>query len=446
MGIGALAKDTGTTGTTGLKPRLEAAFHLQSVLEGKPFAPIGVDRIADPRDRALANRLVTLALRRHGQMSTILSRTLDKGVPQRAGILEAVLRIGIAQLLYSDDIPAHSALHLAVESARRHRHAARYDRLVNGVLRNVQRRAAEFSELPPESLIPDWLGDQWRAAYGAEAVERFIAALLEGAPLDLTFKVPDPDLAAALGAAHVLGPTFRLMGRDAAIVDLPGFAEGKWWVQDVSAAIPARLLGARPGEKVLDLCAAPGGKTAQLAAAGADVVALDISAERMERVSANLSRLGLSAECVVADALDYAPGPVFDAILLDAPCSATGTFRRHPEVLWHRDAAGLAGRIEQQRRMLSHAARLLKPGGRLIYCVCSLEAGEGEDLLAWARGAIPGLRCDPIGPDELDGWSAPILDSGALRLTPALDLPGATPGGLDGFFAARLVARDTRQG
>src|SRR5690606_28141394 len=303
-------------------------------------------------------------------------------------------------------------IHLAVESARADKRAGRFDRLVNGALRSIQREAARLLALPAALLIPDWLASRWSAAYGAEAVADFAARLTETPPLDLTLREADAELVAELGGARVLGPSVRLASRDAAVADLPGFAEGKWWVQDVSAAIPARLLGVKPGEKVLDLCAAPGGKTAQLAALGAEVTALDISAERMERVRANLDRLGLSAEIVVGDGLAYSPGPVFDAILLDAPCSATGTFRRHPEVLRHRDEKGIAERVALQRQMLAHAAGLLKPGGRLVYCVCSLEREEGEDHLDWAHSALKELSADPVRPAELDGWAAPIVVGG----------------------------------
>jgi 16S rRNA (cytosine967-C5)-methyltransferase len=408
------------------------------VLEGKPFAPIGSDRLAEGRDRALANRMVTTALRRHGQIDRVLAETLAKGVPQRAGILEAVLRIAIAQLLYMDDIPAHSAIHLAVESARADKRAGRFDRLVNGVLRSIQRDQAKYGNLPDALLIPEWLQSRWRDAYGGPAVEIFAQRLVETPPLDLTLTAPDAELIAALGAERLIGTSARLTSRDAGVADLPGFAEGKWWVQDVSAAIPARLLDVGPGETVLDLCAAPGGKTAQLAAAGAKVTALDISAERMERVAANLDRLGLAAELVVGDALDYGTGPVFDAVLLDAPCSATGTFRRHPEVLWHRNEKGIGERVALQRRMLAHAASLVKPGGRLVFCVCSLEREEGEDQIEWARKALGDFGLDPIAAGELDGWSAPITPEGTVRLTPALDMAG---GGLDGFFMARLAKK-----
>jgi 16S rRNA (cytosine967-C5)-methyltransferase len=425
----------------GLKLRLEAAFHLKSVLEGKPFAPIGPARGAAGRDRALANRMVTTALRRHGQIDAVFKDVLAKGVPQRAGILEAVLRIAIVQLLWLDDIPAHSAIHLGVESARADKRAGRFDKLVNGVLRSVQRQTDQFQALANDTLIPAWLASQWTGTYGADAVVRFAEILVQSPPLDLTLKSPDPDLIAALGGQPVLGPTVRLAERDAAVADLAGFAAGKWWVQDVSAALPARFLNAAAGEKILDLCAAPGGKTAQLASAGAEVTALDISADRMERVRANLDRLGLDAKIVVADALDYAPGPVFDAVLLDAPCSATGTFRRHPEVLLHRNADGIAERVALQRRMLAHATSLLKPGGRLIYCVCSLETDEGEGQLAWVQSNLPTLELVPIGTDELDGWAAPVTPQGVVRLTPAMTLPNDVVGGLDGFFIARFVKR-----
>ncbi len=425
----------------GLKPRLEAAFHLRKVLDGAPFSPITTDRIGDSRDRALANKLVTTALRRQGQISHILGETLAKGVPQRAGILEAVLRLGIAQLLYIEDIPAHSALDLAVDMARADKRAGRFDKLVNGVLRTIQRRADEFAGLSDTLLIPEWLRSRWEAAYGENALAVFAQRLVETPPLDLTLKDVTPQRVEALGGEVVHKTTVRLASRDMAITDLPGFAEGGWWVQDVSAAIPARLLGAQKHKTVLDLCAAPGGKTAQLALAGADVTALDVSEDRMGRVEANLLRLELGAELVVADALAYNPGAIFDGVLLDAPCSSTGTFRRHPEVLWHRDAGGIAERVAMQRKMLAHASGLVKSGGKLVYCVCSLEAEEGEDHLDWIADALPGFEIDPIIPAELDGWSDPILPTGALRLTPATHLPNAVNGGLDGFFAVRLIKK-----
>lgn len=236
----------------------------------------------------------------------------------------------------------------------------------------------------------------------------------------------------------MLGQSVRLETREAAVADLPGFVEGKWWVQDFAASLPALLLDVKSGERVLDLCAAPGGKTAQLAAAGADVTALDISGERMARVSENLARLGLSVEIVIADALDYAPAEKYDAILLDAPCSATGTFRRHPEVILSRDETDIAGRVALQRVLIEKAAGLLKPGGRLVYAVCSLEAEEGEDQLDWVRQALPALAFEPVTPVTIGGWAAAISGEGALRTHPGLAVPGAAGGSMDGFFATRF--------
>lgn len=424
----------------GLKLRLEAAKHLNKALSGAPFNPIGAQTLPEGRERALANRIVTLALRRHGQISHILAQALKKGIPQRSGLLEAVLRTGIAQLLYMDDIPDHSVLHLSVEAARSEKRARRFDRLVNGVLRSVQRERRQNLALPGDLLIPAWIAKKWRDHYGADAVERFISALLEGAPLDLTL-MPDagPGVRDALGGLPTLGNSVRLQTRDASVSDLPGYSEGAWWVQDTAAALPANLLGVRKGERVLDLCAAPGGKTAQLAAMGAEVTALDISDARMERVRENLSRLGLCAELAVGDALTFAPDEKFDAILLDAPCTATGTFRRHPEVLWHTRPEGVADRAGLQQRLLMHAATLLKPGGRLVYCVCSLFSEEGEAHSDWIRAHLPALAPSPISPAELEDWAAPILANGTLRLTPALEVPGPAQGTLDGFFIARFT-------
>jgi 16S rRNA (cytosine967-C5)-methyltransferase len=423
----------------GLKPRLEAAWALRDVLSGKPFAPFSSDKFADSRDRALANRLVTLALRRHGHISIVLDGVLSKGVPSRSGIVEAVLRIGIAQLLWATDIGDHSALHLSVEAVRRDRRAGRFDKLVNGALRNVQREAGRWRALDPVLLFPDWLKSRWADRYGEGMILSFAEALLAGAPLDLTFKSPDEDLARQLGAVPVLGHSCRLETRDAAVGDLPGFAEGQWWVQDVAAALPARLLDVKPGERVLDLCAAPGGKTAQLAAAGARVTALDIAADRMERVGQNLARLGLEAEIVVADALKYSPADKFDAVLLDAPCSATGTFRRHPEVVFSRSEKDIAGRVGLQRALIGKAAGFLKPGGRLLYAVCSLEAEEGEGQLDWAKIALAGFTPAPFAKGDFDGWTAPMTSQGAMRVHPGMTVPGAAGGTLDGFFAMRMV-------
>jgi len=243
----------------------------------------------------------------------------------------------------------------------------------------------------------------------------------------------------ALDAAPVLADTVRITDRDRAVDQLPGFAEGQFWVQDAAAAIPARLLKLPTGARVLDLCAAPGGKTAQLIKAGYAVTALDRDPERVARLEANLRRLGYSAEIVTADALDYRPDRPFDGVLLDAPCSATGTFRRHPEVPWHRNPADIAGRVRLQRQLIEAAAACLNPGGTLIYCVCSLEPEEGEQQAEWA--ASQGLEPMHILAEELDGWAGPVSKSGSIRTHPGLTVPGEKGGTLDGFFIARFRRR-----
>ena len=404
------------------------------MLRGQSFAPFAAGDVADARDRALANRLVTAALRYHGPINQLIGQLLERGLPKKSGRFEAVLRLSLAQLLFRPDLGDHSALFLAGEAMRADPKSQHLIKLINGVLREAQRRRDTVA-VNAGTLFPSQLLDTWRDAYGADAVEAFGRALLEGAPLDLTVKSP----VAALDAAPVWADTVRITDRDRAVDQLPGFAEGQFWVQDAAAAIPARLLKLPAGARVLDLCAAPGGKTAQLIKAGYAVTALDRDPERVARLEANLRRLGYSAEIVTADALDYRPDRPFDGVLLDAPCSATGTFRRHPEVPWHRNPADIAGRVRLQRQLIEAAAACLNPGGTLIYCVCSLEPEEGEQQAEWA--VSQGLELMHILAEELDGWAGPVSKSGSIRTHPGLTVPGDKGGTLDGFFIARFRRR-----
>ena len=421
----------------GLKLRLVAAQRLKSVLAGENFAPLTQADLADGRDRALANRLITTALRRHGQLNFIIHALLDKGMPGKSGTFEAVLRLSLAQLVFLPDLGAHSALFLAVEAVKRDPKARHLSGLINAVLRSAQANSAKFGMLSDDLLIPDTFGDTWLEAYGEEAISGFSAALLAGAPLDLTLKTDDAELIEALGAQPVLADTVRIEQRDRPVEALPGFAEGQWWVQDTASAIPARLLGLEPGDRVLDLCAAPGGKTAQLVKAGYAVTALDSDAKRMERLRENLGRLNYSAETVVADAGNYAPASPYRGVLLDAPCSATGTFRRHPEVIWHRSVGDVAGRMRLQRALLANAYRCLDTGGVLIYCVCSLEPAEGEEQVDWALESLPGLKLWPVAAGDLPGLEQAVSDRGLVRTHPGMN-PGGRDGGMDGFFVARF--------
>lgn len=424
----------------GLKLRLVAAQRLKNVLAGDNFVPLTAAELVDGRDRALANRLITTALRRQGQLNFIIHTLLDKGMPGKSGSFEAVLRLSLAQLVFLPDLGAHSALFLAVEAVKRDPKARHLSGLINAVLRSAQANSAKFSMLEDDLLIPETFGDTWLEAYGEEAIDGFSTALLAGAPLDLTLKTDDAALIEALGAEKLIGDTVRIDQRDRPVEALPGFAEGKWWVQDAASAIPARLLKAKPGGRVLDLCAAPGGKTAQLLKDGYAVTALDSDATRMERLKDNLKRLNYSAEIIVGDAGTFAPNSAYDGVLLDAPCSATGTFRRHPEVIWHRSVNDVAGRVRLQKALITNAFRCLDTGGVLIYCVCSLEPAEGEDQVEWALDSLPGLELWPVGPEELPGLEAAVTKRGLVRTHPGM-APGGHEGGMDGFFVARFRRR-----
>ncbi|MFD1941203.1 RsmB/NOP family class I SAM-dependent RNA methyltransferase [Paradevosia shaoguanensis] len=422
----------------GLKLRLLAAERLRAVLGGNNFAPFSAAEIADSRDRALANRLVTTALRRHGQIDVALGELLDRGLPKKAGSFEAVLRLSLAQLLFLPDLGAHSALFLAVEAVKADPKARHLAGLMNAVLRRAQANSARLSGLGDDLLLPAALRARWVEAYGETNVERFATALLEGAPLDLTLKAEDSELIEALGATPLGLDTVRIASRDRPVEALFGYDEGRWWVQDAAAAVPARLVTADTGARVADFCAAPGGKTAQLVNAGYAVTALDSDAQRVERLTENLSRLGFAAEIAIGDAASFRPASRFDAILLDAPCTATGTFRRHPEVIWHRSDRDVAGRAQLQRQLLANAVDCLNPGGVLVYCVCSLEPEEGEEQVAWVAEHLKSLELLPVAAEEL-GWLAPALrPDGTVRIHPGLDLPEGVEGSIDGFFVARF--------
>jgi 16S rRNA (cytosine967-C5)-methyltransferase len=407
------------------------------VLGGQHFAPFAADEIADGRERAFANRLVTAALRRWGHLDLVLETLLDRGLPKKAPRFEAVLRLALAELLFLPQAADHAATHLAVESVKANPRTRHLAGLANATLRAAQGRRETFSALDPLLALPAPVRARWQPVYGDAALAAFAEALLAAPPLDLSLKAPGPELAALPGAVVLPGPALRLFERDAPVESLPGFAEGNFWVQDAAAAIPARLVDFPPGARILDLCAAPGGKTAQLCAAGHDVTALDADGTRLTRLAANMQRLGFSPRVVEADALAFTDPEPFDAVLLDAPCSATGTFRRHPEVLHQHGPADIAGRAALQRRLIAHAASLLRPGGTLVYCVCSLEPEEGEAQAEWIAANLPDLVPGPVAPAELPGLEAPITPAGFVRTHPGLS-PSGAEGGMDGFFVARF--------
>jgi 16S rRNA (cytosine967-C5)-methyltransferase len=396
------------------------------------------------RDRAFVRLLVATCLRRLGQIDAVLAQCLERPLTPKASAAEGALRLGACQLLFLET-PAHAAVTETIDALPRT--AAAYHGLVNAVLRRIAREGSVLLAAVPEipTNLPTWLWEGWSRAYGEATASAIAAQLLHEAPLDLTLRNPDQgsSWAGRLGAQILPNGSLRL--REAGAVEaLPGFAEGAWWVQDAAAALPARLLGDVRGKQVLDLCAAPGGKTLQLAAAGAQVTALDRSAERLGRVTQNLERTGLKALCVTADAFNWRPPAPVDAVLLDAPCSATGTIRRHPDLPWIKRQAELAELPALQRRLLNAAIAMTRPGGVIVYAVCSLEPAEGEDLIAAAieQGApIERIRIGEIMPEEQAWLGAPaeaITRAGALRTLPC---HWAELGGMDGFYAVRLRRR-----
>jgi 16S rRNA (cytosine967-C5)-methyltransferase len=391
----------------------------------------------DPRDAALAKAIAVVSFRRLGTIRRALAERLDKGPPKDRR-LHDLLAIGAAQILFLD-VPDHAAVDTAVRIAGADKSLKPLSGLVNAVLRRVAReRDAILRRDDPWSDTPDWLRERWTAHYGTGAV-LIAEAHRSSASVDLTAKADPAAWAERLGGLLLPTGSIRLLDRTA-IRDLPGFEEGAWWVQDAAAALPARLLGPQRGERIADFCAAPGGKTAQLAAAGADVTAVDRSAKRLERLRENLRRLGLRAETRVADAASL-DEPPFDAILLDAPCSATGTIRRHPDAAWIKGPEDLVKLADLQSRLLDAAARLLRPGGRLVYCTCSLEPEEGERQAEAFLTRHATFERVPVAADEV-GVPDLVTASGDLRTLPShLPLPDRARSGLDGFFAARFLRR-----
>jgi 16S rRNA (cytosine967-C5)-methyltransferase len=396
---------------------------LRAVLEQHRPLEEALDRLpaAEPRDRAAAHRLAAAVLRRTGTLDAVLEPHMKRAPPEAVRL---ILRLGAAGLLLLDT-PAHAAVGTAVDLARASK-LAPFAGLVNAVLRRVAETGpALLSELDSPRLdTPPWM---W-AAWGRQA--RAIASAHQGeAPLDLTMApaadVPEGGVVLPTGSVRFPAGT--------RVADLPGFDAGRFWVQDAAAAMPARLLDARPGERVADLCAAPGGKTAQLASTGAEVIAVERDERRLGRLRDNFARLGLPIELVQADAAAWRPAAPLDAVLLDAPCSATGTIRRHPDVLHLKRERDLASLCEGQDRLIRAAASMLRPGGRLIYAVCSLQPEEGPGRTSTALAA--GLRPEPFSSVELGGIAGALTAEGWLRTHPAL---WPELGGLDGFFCAKF--------
>lgn len=379
-----------------------------------------------PADRARAQRLAAAVLRNLDGADRLLAPHLRKAPPRR---VRHALRLGVVEL--AAGAAAHGVVNALVAVVRLGRRTASFAGLVNAVLRQFPGEGGVPVLAGPQKL-PPWLRRPLVAAWGRPAVEAMERVQAAPPPVDLSLR-PGP-APAVPGAAALPGGGLRLAA-GVQVSALPGYAEGAFWVQDAGAAVAARLLAPVPGERVADLCAAPGGKTMQLAAAGANVTAVDISGPRLARLHENLARTGLAARVVTADALAWEPDERFDAVLLDAPCSATGTIRRHPDLPFVRDGTDLPALVALQAAMIDRALALLAPGGRLVFCTCSLLPAEGEDQLAAALARHPGLSVEP--PDAAAYWLDPrwLTPQGALRLRPDF---WADRGGIDGFFVVRL--------
>ena len=416
---------------SGLLPR-RSAHHLlmQITTEGRLMPELiagGALAQLAPDDRARAQRLATDALRGLDRADRMLKPYLKK--PPTDHVMNA-LRLGLTELVQGE--AAHGVVNAYVELVARHKRSQTMKGLTNAVLRRIADEGPDAWAKRAVPLTPGWLRQPLVAAWGRDAVTGMEAAHFAGAPLDLTAKGDPQALADALGGVVVPTGSVRL-AQAGQVSGLPGYDAGGWWVQDAAAAVPVKLLGDVAGLRVLDLCAAPGGKTLQLAAGGADVTAVDLSEKRMGKLGENLARTGLTARTVVSDAFDYTQGG-FDAVLLDAPCSATGTIRRHPDLPYAKDGSDFGALIAQQEALIDHALTLLRPGGRLVYCTCSLLPDEGEVQVEEALARHKGLKITPVTLPGLDpAWTT---DEGGLRLRPDY---WADLGGMDGFYIAVLT-------
>lgn len=397
-------------------------------------------RLLEGRDRSFAHALVASSLRHGGEIKAVLGKFLTKPLPRSSGMAVDILTIAAAQLLFMDVSP-HAAIDLSVDLAKQDKKAQHFSGLINAVLRKVSTDGkAALKNLDGARLnTPDWLWEQWVAAYGEEAARDIASSHLKEASLDISVKDRSEHWAEQLKGELLPTGTIRLESSDRNLQELPGFAAGEWWVQDAASALPAKLLGNITGESVLDLCAAPGGKTAQLVSAGAVVTAVDDSVTRMNRLRENLARLKLPATTLLADVLSLPTDTLYDNVLLDAPCSATGTIRRHPDLVYLKSPQQLAGLVGLQQKMLTHAARLVRSGGKLVYCTCSLSPLEGERQVFNFLRAHEDFALSSIVPDELAQQAQFITPAGLMRCLPSMAIGKGS--GLDGFFAARLERR-----
>ncbi len=423
---------------------------MKVLVDKKPLEYL-LDRSADDglddRDRALARAIAATSLRRKGQIDKIVSRFMKKPLGKRGGKAPFILLTGATQILFMD-VPDHAAVSLAMNIAKRDERAKHFFRLINAVLRQIAREKEEIlSALNPMDILPDWLLKNWSRAYGRDICLQMAKALSHEPYLDVRLKdnCSSTQWAEKL-EGHVLSNGSIRLAHAGNVQKLAGFDEGLWWVQDFSASLAATILGDVGNKNIADLCAAPGGKSALLADRGGKVTAVDISGLRLETLKENLNRLSLPVTSCKQDILKWESEECFDHILLDAPCSATGTIRKHPDIFWLKNSDSLETLIPLQRKLLEKATALLKTGGRLVFCTCSLQKEEGEDVIDFIRDKALPLKFLPISLKEVGGLSDLLNDNGTVRCRPdisplvnkqkELDNPNLT--GMDGFFIARF--------
>ena len=427
----------------GLEVRRLAPVLLRSCVDRKLTVEEAISgskdaRVLEPRDRALLSTLLLTAFRHGGEIDAILAKLVDRSLPRKSGTAREILVLGVAQLLFLGMAP-HAVIDLAVQNAKADHNALHFSGLINAVLRKVAHGGADLTAGldAPRLNTPDWLWARWVKAYGEGTARAIAIAHGERPGIDMSFKGDASTWRDVLGGELLPNGQLRLPAGHVAVPELAGFAEGAWWIQDASATIPARLLGDVRGKSVLDLCAAPGGKTLQLSAMGAIVTAVDLSESRLRRVEENLRHTGLEASMVAQDILSAEFSGEWDAVLLDAPCSATGTIRRHPELPYLKDEAQVRELAGLQRRLLRKAAQLVKPGGLLVYCTCSLEPEEGEMR---ARGFLSDNADFEIVPASGDWLPQDALTTeGWVRTLPSMRYGSSL--GLDGFFAVAMRRR-----
>ena len=423
--------------TNSLISRRVAAFAVKEVLENhNPLEQVLSGQSdynsLEARDRAFARLIAATTFRRMGQIDA----ALKPFVRQRpTKLVYAALQTAAAQILYLGT-PAHAAVGETVAMLKSRGSSKGFANMANAVLRNVVDKGPNLAGAqPPKVNIPGWIRGEWERAYGRQAGRKMSAQLMKDPVLDVSVKANASDWAVKLGGEAIAAQSVRL-GKIGDVTVLEGFDAGDWWAQDVAASLPVQLLGDVKGLRVLDMCAAPGGKTMQLAAKGAIVTALDKSEGRLERVKENLDRTKLSAEIICADALEWAPeGDLYDIVLLDAPCSATGTFRRHPDVLYNRSPKDVANLVCLQDKLLAKAAEFVRPGGTLLYCTCSLMPKEGQPRVDTFLQNLPDFRLIPILNVPSLALPQEAFSEGSLRSLPYYL---EDKGGMDGFFIARL--------